>query len=854
MNSMDSTYHYCGGNSKSQNWAMVEETFRKELKELLDPCKPLQVYVPGCKQVIPVVVRHVLSINDKPERATVMRSTLAGDSHKKFGTICKVSLPKYDTDRIEELLSRQKQGLDDAGINHEWAIQFFREVDGNVSCLTACLGCRRHRLCFLESGKCEARQCCDCANWDMESPMMSYPPGKDFPTYANPNCPVDFPVKRGLGSALLEPLKLTFATMLDACRVTFYNWVVPKTTAASRKRKRQQGEAPGPVYKPWLQHHGFEYLKNCGVNGATMHSLWQAAQEHKKMKPRPDIDYESNFQIGTFSVPPTWRGDLDMQDYIETVQHLLVLGLEEVNNELMEKFIKKETKLSANGYRQMQNSFLEDLKRFGLSWCKATPYRQNASKKGALTSGHMVGENHMTRLRFSVFASAALCLHGMRSVREGCFDAVRMTIAFHAFCARSFTHSGVDGHKIDICKTLGKEYMDCLATLDVRIHHKLIGSKSKKEESAVLAEVSNEGAALTQDENQATKKGWSAGNSSRQNEPAYFKPNALSLLNLAGQMHDKGPLMLNSDMGGKGELAIQDIKPHIKYGFQPHPDFFPQRMDACHTKNAFGSLEKMYLKHDKQQGKDDESPNDSNFIYYESDSDGEEEDYKLPNHHWWELSKADDSDIESDDKDDKEDEDGDEMTDETEYNEDEDNLMKKERTIFIYRSDTALLKAVQECRAISGIVTVAKKGGRAEMYCIAGLQCGGYKWHKLTWDDANGTMINSLWSAPLELGPLTSDGCPQSIVDIQKHAQMAFIVLPFRYIFGNNHACSAKYTVFTNWWKLRKKNGTFDLPALDFSLYHGNLSEDNPPPYLSFASNQNEDGNGDGDGATSTAI
>ena len=257
--------------------------------------------------MVPVVVRWILSINDKSERAAVTRTNMAGDSHRQFGIICRVACPKYHREKMEAKLTPQMKGLGDPGIHHEWAIDLLKDVDGNVSCLTSCRDCRRNCLTFLEfpsGGKpADLPVCLHCANWDLMSPLMSYSPGEHYPARGNPNCPVDYPEKRKPGMIELEPMRLTFAIMLAACRATFYNWTVEKSASRKRKRRGEGGEGGGdePVTKPWKQCKGFEYLCSCGVNGATMQALWEASQQHKKMTPKPPLDYESNFTIGFFA-------------------------------------------------------------------------------------------------------------------------------------------------------------------------------------------------------------------------------------------------------------------------------------------------------------------------------------------------------------------------------------------------------------------------------------------------------------------------------------------------------------------------------------------------------------------------
>ena len=63
----------------------------------------------------------------------------------------------------------------------------------------------------------------------------------------------------------------------------------------------------------------------------------------------------------------------------------------------------------------------------------------------------------------------------------------------------------------------------------------------------------------------------------------------------------------------------------------------------------------------------------------------------------------------------------------------------------------------------------------------------------------------------------------QSFADIQG-AQLSALAIPLWYAIGKNHPDSFKYCVITNWWKNRMRDGSYQLPTLDASLYGGTES------------------------------
>jgi hypothetical protein len=90
----------------------------------------------------------------------------------------------------------------------------------------------------------------------------------------------------------------------------------------------------------------------------------------------------------------------------------------------------------------------------------------------------------------------------------------------------------------------------------------------------------------------------------------------------------------------------------------------------------------------------------------------------------------------------------------------------------------------------------------------------------ISFNDDLGCSFGGMWFAPM----VTHDplkGPPNSMVKIQNVAKFAAIAIPLKYSLdpAKNRDDCFKYTVITNWWRERNKEGLFVYPGLDPSLY-----------------------------------
>ena len=95
-----------------------------------------------------------------------------------------------------------------------------------------------------------------------------------------------------------------------------------------------------------------------------------------------------------------------------------------------------------------------------------------------------------------------------------------------------------------------------------------------------------------------------------------------------------------------------------------------------------------------------------------------------------------------------------------------------------------------------------------------------FGWMELRFDDATGTSRCGLWFANFEQHT-DEAGCPQSLSEIYSLAKMAAVAIPLRYALKDaNDPNATKNCVITNLWRERTREGLYNIPCLDFSLYH----------------------------------
>ena len=153
----------------------------------------------------------------------------------------------------------------------------------------------------------------------------------------------------------------------------------------------------------------------------------------------------------------------------------------------------------------------------------------------------------------------------------------------------------------------------------------------------------------------------------------------------------------------------------------------------------------------------------------------------------------------------------------------EDKMMLKDRTVCAFRNELKFDTAYDSKKLFPAIVAIDElDDGRRQVHqvCVVmRLPKKRFGWRKVNFDDDEGCHFNGLCFAPITLGPVTTEDCPQSIHEVQKRAQMAAVLIPLHYVLGADHEDALKHCVITNFWKERQHDGNCTLPGLDFTLY-----------------------------------
>ena len=99
------------------------------------------------------------------------------------------------------------------------------------------------------------------------------------------------------------------------------------------------------------QNHGTRkktvcYLKACGVTPSIAEVCYKMADLVRKNKQADAVAYDDPKGIGELLFPASWFGnDLSLKDYIEAIMHMLFLGVQESNYEMIQNWLKSPHKL-----------------------------------------------------------------------------------------------------------------------------------------------------------------------------------------------------------------------------------------------------------------------------------------------------------------------------------------------------------------------------------------------------------------------------------------------------------------------------------------------------------------------------
>ena len=555
INAVDNTFAVAVGLKKSTGWNDVEHQFRKDVA-LFGSSSRILVYHGGLKQVVPIFVKRIASLEDKIERADVTNTMGCGSpQHRIFGVSMKFDPPSIKTAQVKQHLFLQQDAPMGNAIltRYGWSAEVMHRTS-NSAVLPSCYSCRKRILSnlysvFYSTGQAwDSQDECDvCANWtisDANRVKLRFVKPDEYPTTKKEGIPaVPAPLFRDIDPNVdyLEYIDLSFEFLKGSVRFAFYN-------SYGRSTVRQG------IREAWTKAQCCAYLGSCGVNGKHQEQIWNLAQ--KAWKDGVDVDYTSEEGVGQYLFAASWNGELDLASYIETVMHLLFLGVVKSNVAQMNDFLLR-NRLGGAGvttFRRDIQELLKALSPLNMSWLLIEPF--SWSVKSTYETSTWVGENWMAWVRISKITCAWFTDISMQ--QAGSNDLIRLVIAFQCLVARLMTHSGVSEDDILVMDSLIKEFLSCSRELDIRLRHLEINKKSK---------------GPTQ-------------------EQFWLKANFLSLLNLVRIIKQLGPLCNMWDGGGKGERYIQQIKPHVPRGVRDNGNFFICLVEKLYKLRVVELLEK----------------------------------------------------------------------------------------------------------------------------------------------------------------------------------------------------------------------------------------------------------------------
>lgn len=795
VNSISNTIPIAVGLKKNGSWHKVEHQFREDMLVFADGKKPVMVYRGDIKKVVPVFVKRIACLTDKVERSDYT-STLhcVSTMHRKFGTIIHLQKPKYKSTQIDSYLKKQKDGRDDRNLKQfGWSSKFIDNRAGaNGGKFPACNACRRQNIIDILNGNNDIRPACSqCANWtldDSTKDLLEFDAPKDYPQVVFfENSPVNPPAGREVGLKKLKLLKLDYEIIVQAIRFAFY-------------------QSKGGRGSSWTKATCCAYLRTCGVNKKQQDLVYSAAKlAHQQ---GIEVNYLDPLRLGSYRFAAAYCGDLALTRFIETLMHLLFLGVTEALFKLFNAQYSKFAGKGQESFKKKTQPLLKALAPFNLSWLLILQF---SGKPEKLTTGSWVSENWLAFVRIFKVAYCFFGKDGIVDERNGSADLYRVVIAFPALVARLLSHSGTNESIIHEIGLYIKEFLSAVDEVDIRVRHK----------------------ELNKDVSSTNDAGF--GGKEKDHEQMWMKSNFMSLLNLVDTIRLLGPLINLWDGGGKGERYIQEIKPHIPRGVRDGGRFFERLLQKIYKVHCIRLIEGAWYAMEIEDEDDiDEEISSAGSRSDVDDSDKVDDDddsvvsskssesviagSTSDNVSYSSEQSGSESSPENTDTDSENStvssllQDGDDSTSPVELEQ-----MKKSRTVYIYKSRAQLDESFNTRLPVSGII-VSGNDNKFEFMVLFKTQRGKCGWSRIVFDDDNGAKHCGMWYAPMTMIE-ASIPPPKSISQAKKHAQMSAVAIPFHFIVGDNHADSNKYCVITNWWRERNPKGYYVLPALDPNLY-----------------------------------
>ena len=477
VNGTDNTFATALGLKKAKGWRKVDHQFRKDIEALTLRDEPLLLYNGAVQKMVPVFFKEFAFLSDKVEHPNVTSTIGHGsDTHRCFGVSGKITTPAVKADQLRVFLSKQVSG---SSVAFGWCDQFISNAcKRNGARFPACYRCRKKGLKKLgisfpnRGSNNHEGSCSNCANWDLltsNTGLLEFPLHPNYPRKCTEGSPVPPPDGRDVfdGSEVkLRFVKFDWEFMKQACKFMVY------------QASRSKGS--------WNKEESVCYLTYCGVSPKISGLLYTLARVWAKEKGAQQ-DYSSDNCIGELTFPAPWCSKgLTLCDFIETIMHILFLGVCESNMELVTMWLSQLPSSSGIGsspFRAVLQELIKDLRPFMLSWLLAYPL---TGKKGSLGTGSWVSENWGFLVRVSPLVFAWCAANHTKASKYGVDDMSRMTIAFHAFVARCLTHNGVDDAFIAETHLYLNEFLSAVREFDIRVRYTKFDSpeKAKAKEQA----------------------------------------------------------------------------------------------------------------------------------------------------------------------------------------------------------------------------------------------------------------------------------------------------------------------------------------------------------------------------------
>lgn len=856
VNAITNTMPIAIGMKKNDSWSAVEHKFNRDVEYFQQGTHPITIYEGRTKKTMPCFVKQFCSLNDKIEKADrTATGSPSAHYHRCFGTSIYFELPRYKSKDIELLKKSQRGGnADDTLRSFGWSADYIEPEDRelNGSKFPACASCRQKNVAEIMAGLAGKKglrkhACPDCANWtltDETKDILKFDAPAKYPRIIFDGASVVPPVGREINPPpdkddcqQLGLITIDYDFMKQAMRYAFAN---------------SRGNKAG---KSWNKTTCMAYLRTVCVNTDAQESLYEAA---KNTPPEAEIDYNDPSGVGSYKFPASWKGELPLKLYIETMMHLLFLGITKILfKRIRYDYAKTENAgnhRGANTYLGCFQNLILELSQFRLSWLICVPL--SGSAKNEWKTGSWVSENWITYIRLFKISHAFFGTKGLEDERHGRNDLYRVIVSFQALVSRLMTHTGVDNIVIAEIELLVKEFLSAVYEFDIRCRHQVMNANASKklnkkprqtEAEIGLDEVEGQqtadkntndsaGTNTTSSDNVPTNnngnakkksqgEGGGGGDDSKSSLPTWMISNYMSLLTLADIIRLLGPLVNWWDGGGKGERFIQEVKPHVQRGLRDQGKFFEKLMNRVYKTHCYKTIEEHLEMADQLRDHGDIAQVE------DSASDDDDDDDSI-------CSNTKDSQLDSG-RDLLDDDDEEEMLEEIEkerehepaFSEREQDWTSpvsrkrhtKAKTIYVYLNELALQGAIDNVRPIAGMIA-PDESGKPRMLAVFKKPAKQFGWKEISFDDTNGKVICCAWYAPINAVAFGMQ-CPQNKKGIHKKAHMSAVAVPYRFMADQNYRKSSlddhreKYCVITDTWMERVEDGLYVKPALDKYLY-----------------------------------